>query len=136
MFTTTDPEVITITPRVISNDRKLQFHLQRCKQMPTQPLFYHNCRIMLCNQYMKMRKRCLLEISKITKTTKNANFHNSTSCRSFDEVKTCQNRYQPFPIITRNIAIVANDPEYHQNAMKSHVIVNLSADILTRGLLT
>ena len=34
---------------------------------------------------------------------------------------------------TLSIAIVAIDPEYHQNAMKT---INLSADILTRGLLT
>ena len=36
-------KVITITPRVISNDWKFYSLLQRCKQMPIQYLFYHHC---------------------------------------------------------------------------------------------
>ena len=51
---------------------------------------------------------------------KNANFRNSTSCRIFDEVKTCQNLRQPFHTIMQKITIIANDPECHkmpQNAM-------------------
>ena len=44
---------------------------------------------------------------------KNANFRNSTSCRIFDEVKTCQDLHQPFHTIMQKIAIVRNDPECH-----------------------
>ena len=51
---------------------------------------------------------------------KNANFRNSTSCRIFDEVKTCQNLHQPFHTIMQKIAIDRKDPECHsmpRNAM-------------------
>ena len=45
-----------------------------------------------------------------------ANFRNSTSCRIFDEVKTCQNLYQPLITIMQKIAIVI----MIQNATKCH----------------
>ena len=65
-----------------------------------------------------------------------ANFRNSTSCRTFDEVNLSRIHNSHLFSSCRRSAITKIDPEYHQNAMKSHVIINLSADILLRRLLT
>ena len=50
----------------------------------------------------------------------NANFHNSTSCRTFDEVKTCPNLYQLLITIMQKIAIAETTMKTSQNATNCH----------------
>ena len=70
-----NPQVITITPGVISNDRKLQLYLQGCKQMNE------------INEVDYESTIISYQFTTLLKPPMNANFHNSTSCWIFDEVK-------------------------------------------------
>ena len=126
--------------------RNSAIHLQRCEKMPTQYHFYHhrpkwsfknwNEWNRLLHFIHKWSNISSLFQAMLPKSQKNANFRNSKSCRIFDEVRTYQNPNQPVITIMQKIAIVANDPEHHQNAMKCHEIINLSAVTLLRRLLT
>ena len=116
-------------------------HLSRCKQMSILHFnFHYRPERSLRSEMNEVDYESTImscQFTTLSKPSMNANFHNSTSCRIFDEVKIC-----PEPISTTH-RHYAEDRHHHtwsrmpqQNAMKSRVIINLSADILLRRLLT
>ena len=81
--------------------------------------------ITICHLFYYQQSRLEFPESKQTKPnttikfTKNSNFHNSKSCRTFDEVKCTRIYNQSLITIMQKIAIVTNDPEYHKMPWKA-----------------